>query len=223
MSENLNDMAKTAGARSNVYGLLSMIYMVEPSSSFIDELRDGELSQALTGLGLSLGDDFRETPVNKLVEDLAVEYAKLFIGPGPHLSPHESVHIDTGSPADNELWGAQTVKVKCFIEAAGLSYDEKFSGMPDHISAELDLMKLLAEKEAQAWSAGNKDEAMGCLEVQKKFFDEHLSKWAPQFCGKVAKKATLPYYREMAEVTKKFLEFEQENLNECLKADSLPQ
>jgi len=213
VGDNLNNMAETAAARSNVYGLLSMIYRVEPDSSFIGELKDSKLSQAFAGLGLSLGDDFHETPVNKLVEDLAVEYARLFIGPGPHLSPHESIHIDTGNPADNELWGTQTVKVKCFIEAAGLSYDENFSGMPDHISAELDLMKLLAEKEAEAWSAGNKDEAIGCLEVQKKFFDEHLSKWAPQFCGKVIKTATLPYYREMAEVTRKFLEFEQENLD----------
>jgi len=92
-----------------------------------------------------------------LAEDLAVEFTRLFIGPGPHISPHESVNTETHDVKEAALWSAQTVKVKKFIEAAGLEYDDSFSGMPDHVTAELEFMQRLAAKEAEAWATPNEE------------------------------------------------------------------
>ena len=50
------------------------------------------------------------------------------------------------------------------------------------------------------------------LKNEKKFVDEHLSRWIPDFCEKVIKEAKLPFYREMAKLTKTFIEFEAEEI-----------
>jgi len=205
------DMAEMAAARSNVYGFLGNVYRAEPNASFLSALKEPGFTGILEDLGASLGEDFINSPNAKLLEDLAVEYTRLFIGPGPRISPYESLHVDTGNPK-NELYSLQTVKVKKFIEGAGLVYDENFTGLPDHISAEFEFMQKITEKEAEAWTNGDDELAADILKIEKRFHDEHLTQWIPGFCGKVIDFAELSFYREMAAVTKEFLEYENKNL-----------
>ena len=56
----MTEMAETATARANVYGLLTAVFRAEPSSSFLARLKDPEILGVLEGLGVSLGDDFRD-------------------------------------------------------------------------------------------------------------------------------------------------------------------
>ena len=119
------DKAETAVARSNVYGLLASVFRAEPTVALIRELQSPGFLAAFSVLGLSLGDEFHDTAPDQLAEDLALEYTRLFIGPGPRISPHESLHVELGNISENALWGPQTVEVKRFIEATGLSYDDK--------------------------------------------------------------------------------------------------
>ena len=206
------DIAETATARSHVYGLLAGVFRAEPSAALVEHMRSGGFSEALSGLGLTLGDSFHAASSDQLVEDLALEYTRLFIGPGPQLSPHESLHVDSGSPSDTTLWGPQTVEVKRFIEATGLRYEEGFTGLPDHISAELELMQKLAERESRASTEGEEEDAEWCQDVQKRFLEDHLARWVPGFCDKVEDQASSSFYREMASLTKAFLQFEQTTL-----------
>jgi TorA maturation chaperone TorD len=205
-------MAETAAARSHVYGLLAAVFRAEPSAALLARLRAPEFANVLESLDLSLGDDFQDTPYEKLVEDLAVEYTRLFIGPAPHISPHESMNMEFENPMEATLWGPQTVKVKKFIAAAGLEYDESFPGMPDHVSAELEFMQRLATKEAEVWAEPNEGYAMNILKIEKRFLDEHLSQWISRFCDKVMKRSEHPFYQAFAEVTKGFIEYEDKNL-----------
>ncbi len=104
------------------------------------------------------------------------------------------------------------MRVKRFIEATGLTLSDTFTGLPDHISAEFELMQRLAQEESRAWREGTEDEARWCLKVQRKFFEEHLLKWVPVFCDKVVGAAEMAFFREMATMTKAFLSFERANL-----------
>lgn len=206
------EMAEMAAARSNVYGFLAGVYRAEPNAPFLSLLKDPEFTGFLEDLGASLGEDFINSPDAKLLEDLAVEYTRLFIGPGPRISPYESLHVDTGNPKDNELYSLRTVKVKKFIEGAGLAYDENFTGLPDHISAEFEFMQRITEKEAEAWTGGDDELAADILKIEKRFHDQHLTQWIPGFCDKVIDFAEHSFYREMAAVTKGFLDYENMNL-----------
>jgi TorA maturation chaperone TorD len=213
MTTARKDMAETATARSNVYGLLAAVFRAEPSAALLAHLRTQEFTDVLESLGLSMGDGFHDTPCEELAQDLAVEFTRLFIGPGPHISPHESTNIEFGNAMEGTLWGPQTVEVKKFIEAAGLEYDDSFTGMPDHVSAELEFMQRLATKEAEAWAEPNEEFATNIRKIEGRFLDEHLSRWASRFCDKVMESSKLPFYRGFAEVTKGYLEYEGEILH----------
>ena len=204
-----NGMADDARARGKVCGLLATIFRAEPSEDFIKELKTPGFSDVLSDMGVSLGDEFYKNSSPLLTESLAVEYTRLFIGPGSHISPHESVFVNVDG-SEGGLWGEKTVEVKKFIETAGFEYQPDFTGLPDHVGAELEFMQKLAETEARLWSDGEAERADWCLRVQKKFIDEHLSKWVPDFCDEVIKNAELPFYRELAKVTRSFIEFERD-------------
>lgn len=219
MATSGTDLAQMANARANVYGLLAEIYREEPSVSLLTKLREPEFSTVLQNLGLSPQDMFEETSPGRLAEDLALEFTRLFLGPGPHLSPNESMHVEARFGESNAYWSKQTVEVKKFMEAAGITLAEDFCGMPDHISAEFEFMQMLLEKEAQAWNTDDEDLAANVQQVQKMFYDEHLSRWVDNFCDKVIGEAKTVFYAEMAAMTKAFMAFEGEiftiELPEC--------
>ncbi len=210
-NEKTENRAEVAKQRSNIYGLFARIFREEITPSLLRQIKDPQFQGILSNLGLQLEDDFFDLPEEKLLEDLAVEYARLFLGPGKHISPHESVHLK-GEEGDGALWGEATVEVKKFIESSGLEYKPDYRGMPDHISVELEFMKEVTNREARACEEKDNDGARHCLEIERKFIEEHLVRWVPLFCDKVIKDADLAFYGEIAKLTKSFIAFEKEEL-----------
>jgi TorA maturation chaperone TorD len=210
--EKRKNMTDTAKQRSTVYGLLAATFRREPTADFIRQIKDPDFQGALSGAGIELGEDFFNKPEDKLVEDMAVEYTRLFLGPGKHISPHESVHHERDDGDWGRLWGKSTVEVKKFIKTAGLEYKSEYHGLPDHISVELEFMQELTKRETQAWKEKDREGAIYCLKIEKKFIEEHLAPWIPVFCEKVIALAELSFYREMAKLTKWFIELETKEI-----------
>jgi TorA maturation chaperone TorD len=161
---------------------------------------------------------FSQKDHDQLLEDLAVEYARLFLGPDKHISPHESIHHKRDDGDWGMHWGGSTVEVKKFIETAGLEYKQEYTGMPDHVSVELEFMKEAAGREAQALEEKDWEGALYCQKMEKKFICEHLVKWIPPFCDKVISQAEISFYGDLAEVTKKFIELESEEIDVSISA-----
>ena len=207
------NMKELAGHRSNIYGLLAAIYRREMTSDLLQQIKDPQFLGVLTNLGIELNNGFFKQPEKGLLEDLAVEYAHLFLGPGKHISPHESVHHKKEGAQSGQLWGELTAQVKKIIESSGLEYKSEYKGLPDHISVELEFMQQVTLREEQAWAEQDKDTALSCLKNEKKFIEEHLACWVPIFCEKVINEAELLFYREMAALTKNFIEFEKEEID----------
>jgi len=214
-NERLENMAKVARQRSNIYGLLAVIYREEATAALLRQIKDHQLQGALSNLGVHLKGEFLNVPEEKLIEDLAVEYARLFLGPGKHISPHESVHLRE-EEGGGLLCGKATVRVKEFIESSGFEYKSDYSGMPDHISVELEFMQDLAKREARAWEDKDNVGALYWLKTEWKFIEEHLLRWVPLFCDKVMKDAELSFYREITRLTKSFIEFDSTPLFACM-------
>lgn len=212
MNAKLKGKTETANERSNIYGLLAIIFFKEPTGTILRQIRNPKFLEVLSDLEIRLEDDFLSRPEEKLIEDLSIEYTRLFLGPGKHISPHESVHHERDDSDWGRLWGKATVEVKKFIEASGLEYKSEYSGLPDHISVELEFMHEVIKREAQAWKDKDRDGALYCLKIEKKFIEEHLIKWIPFFCDKIITEGELSFYREMAKLTKKFIEFEREEI-----------
>jgi TorA maturation chaperone TorD len=167
----------------------------------------------LSDLEVKLGDEFFSVSDKDLIEDLAVEYTRLFLGPGKHISPHESVQYERDDGDWGSLWGASTVEVKKFVESLGLKYKESDTSIPDHISVELELMQKIIEKEKQAWSMKKRKDALHYLKIEKMFMEDHLIKWVRQFSAKIINEAEMSFYREMARITAKFMDIEAEEIS----------
>ncbi len=211
MGTDWKKLADSAKSRSEFYGLLTTVFREEPTEALIRELRGPRLSGAFSNIDVDLGESFYNDPESSLSEDLAVEFARLFIGPGPHISAHESIFTETDGDSGT-LWGAKTVEVKKFIETTGLDYGTEFPGLPDHVSVELEFMQKLTEWEADQWTQEDRKNAEYGLSVQRMFLEGHLLCWIPQLCDVIIERSAMPFYRAMAELTKNYMEFERKNI-----------
>lgn len=211
MGTNWNEMADGSQLRSEIYGLLSTVFREEPNGALIRELRTPRLSSILDNVKVDLGARFYNDPESVIKEELAIEFAHLFLGPETHISAHESIFCEADN-GQGGLWGKKTVAVKAFIEATGLDYDAGFKGIPDHVSVELEFMHKLTEWEAKKWRDEDLDSAEYCLDVQRMFLEQHLLCWVPQFCDLVISRAEMPFYRAMSELAWDYMEFEQNQM-----------
>ena len=201
-----DEFAKSAMERSRLYGLLATIFRREPSAEFLCHMNSPELIVAFAGAGIDLGDDFRAGKIMDLADDLAIEYTRLFLGPGKHISPHESVQLKRGSGI---LWGPETSAVRQAYRAAGFDMGEAETNIPDHLSVELDFLALLAREEAQAWAGQDHDRTVKFLQLQHSFISDHLGKWAARFCAKVKEEAEFSFYPAFADLLRGYLSGEK--------------
>lgn len=197
-----NGMAGKAEKRSSLYGFLAAVFRHEPSPEFLRDICSAPLCDALADGGVTLGADVLDSDAGDLAEELAVEYARLFIGPGRHIPPYEAAQREA------TLWGKSTGEVVAFIGVNGFTCAEDYSGIPDHISIELEFMREITLREAVAWKAGDSDEARRCIRIEKEFIRDHLMRWIPSFCEKVIAGASSTFYRELATLTRGFIESE---------------
>ncbi|NIN12116.1 MAG: hypothetical protein GTN78_24620, partial [Gemmatimonadales bacterium] len=161
-----------------------------------------------------------EPPAESL-DELVGDYTALFLGPGPHLSPHESVQKPGGNGL---LWGAETVEVKAFMEGAGLALSADTHLIPDHIAVEFQFLARLAEAEAASWEDGDVVQARHRLEWQRRFMAEHVAAWVPQFAGRVRAAARTTFWRTVADDTAVFVEEMAAGLPQLLcEAEGLPE
>lgn len=194
-------MIDDSQARSNLYKLLSHLFLKEPDERFLKEFKD--MQQPLSSFGFDID---VITGHGRLAEDLAVEYATLFIGPIEHLAPYESAYREA------TLYGNPAVDVLDFYEKSGFSLSPEFKDLPDHLGVELELMHHLTLREADSRKKDDIDEVRKCMELQKEFLEEHLIKWVPGYCKKVEKYARHPFYSFLARLTQAFVEMEHKAL-----------
>ncbi len=209
----MNPMEKTtekidAEQRSVIYSLLSEVYMNEVSRDLLEQIKASGLLEIISDEGSKELDHLFQGDMDELTQELACEYSRLFIGPGKHISPHESIHHKLDGGDWGKLWGASTVAVQNFIKSAGMTYLDNFKGIPDHIAVEFEFMKQLTFQEKEARDNNDKEQAMYFASIQKKFLKEHIGCWVPDFCDKALETVEHAFYKNIVVLTKAFIEFE---------------
>lgn len=214
------DLSALATARSRVYGFLGAVYNRMPDEHFAASLSSPELAAFLSSLGgeEDVPEDMREglrliqafiqaskgVPVEELKTSLAVERTKLLRGIKPGYGPpppYEGVY----APTAQEALGQAMMNVKNIYAESGVVLPEEIHDQPDFIGFELDFMRHLTEKEADAWAAENNEEVMRITEKERAFLDEHILRWIPRFCDLMLQEAQLDFYRGVARLTKGFV------------------
>ena len=138
-------------------------------------------------------------------EDLLLDYTRLFLGPNHIIAkPYGSVWLEQDEP----LMGESTVAVLSLYQEGGFDIDEGFRELPDHIAAELEFLYLLIFRENEAHQLGKPQDLEIKAALRKRFLAEHLGRWVTRFTTAVREGAETLYYRELAELTDKFINIE---------------
>ncbi len=174
--------------RSGVYHLLAAAYLKEVTTEFLAILKSEAAADALQELGIDLGRALPDTPQDILLNDLAEEYAALFIVPGG-IPPYESVRLH-GMLNQKPSW-----EVEEFYRRCGLVVKEESRMLPDHIGMELEFMGYLAGKEGDARRNGDEKEAAKWFGLQREFFQSHISRGHSLFCGILRDWPFIPFTR----------------------------
>lgn len=130
--------------------------------------------------------------------ELANAYFCLFQGTGrPEVQPYESVHIE------GRLMGAVIDRLQMRYADAGVRVQRATEQFPDHISVELAFMAYLAIQEEEQGSRSVIWRAR-----QRRFLNEHLNRWAGNFCGSIQEKRIHPFFTQASQAIKQLLDEE---------------
>jgi TorA maturation chaperone TorD len=197
----------TAGAREDLCRFLSACYC-EPSADFSEEhLFDSMLAAAaaidpdLAECARKLGAEF----VAQDMETLLVDYTALFIGPAqPRAMPYASFWLTD----DQSMRHEATMAVLDFYEQGGFDVSEEIHELPDHVAVELEFLYALIFAQNQAQLGGNAADLAAVNALHRRFVVEHLNGWLGDFAAAVRAGAGTAFYRELAELTGKFVRLE---------------
>jgi TorA maturation chaperone TorD len=135
-------------------------------------------------------------------EELSVEYAKLFVGPYElKAPPYGSVYLDDG----RRVMGDSTIEVIRMYQEVGLTMDESFKELPDHIAVELEFIYFLTYGKVNALEKSELDRARSFQEARNVFFNNYLRKWVPVFCDKIITNTDNAFYIALADCLSTFL------------------
>ena len=96
-----------------------------------------------------------------------------------------------------------------FYRAFGLEVSQEAGERHDHICLEMEFMCVLAAKEAYALEHQLDPEELAlCRNAQKRFLREHLARWTPAFCRRLARMTKDSPLEVLANFTRGFIEAE---------------
>jgi TorA maturation chaperone TorD len=211
---NIAELTKYEKARSSAYNRLSECYHM-PGIGLHNTLT--ELERQLKTLG---SEAFRYITMMRSewigrgneIDDLCVDFAKLFVGPYALLAPpYGSVYLDS----ERRVMGSSTMDVHTRYVNAGLEIATHFKEPPDHIAVELEFMHFLIFKEIDATSRNDIDRAIEYVDQQEAFLENHLAAWVPVFARHVVENATTDFYKHLARATDLFIKHEYDHIPGC--------
>ena len=190
-----------AEQRGNAYKFLAECYHL-PDDELLELLKDPPAN-------VDLSVDVLADAVPADLEELRVDYARLFVGPFEVLAPpYGSVYLED----EDRVMTQSTEDVMEEYLREGLDVDMKEPA--DHVAAELEFLYVLVARELEAVSDGDFERAATALRKQKRFLDYHLGAWIEEFTDAVETNAKTEFYRDLAQQTRTFVTEETESVSE---------
>lgn len=195
------------GAREDLCRFLAACYC-EPGTDFGEERLFESMLAAAAALDPGLAASVRKLGEEFVAQDmqtLLVDYTALFIGPGqPRAVPYASFWLTD----DQSMRHEATMAVLDFYAQGGFDVSEELHELPDHVAVELEFLYLLIFARNQAQLGGNAGDLAAAHALHRRFVAEHLNGWLDDFATAVKAGAGTAFYRELAELTGKFVRME---------------
>ncbi|MBI5663794.1 MAG: molecular chaperone TorD family protein [Nitrospirae bacterium] len=194
----INQSITLETARGDCYRLLAACFYQPQKSIFIDEGLLKNLASSLQQVcpeAAVFSSEMEKNVLNYSDEELAVEYARLFVGPYEMIAPpYGSMYLD----GERTVMGDSTVEVIRMYQEEGLARDSEFKDLPDHIAVELEFMYYLTFKGMKAREQADDKASSGFIVKQNIFLNRFLRSWAPQFCDRIKEGTDNGFYKSLA-------------------------
>ncbi|ONI38851.1 hypothetical protein AN639_03000 [Candidatus Epulonipiscium fishelsonii] len=218
------DLKELMNNRRNIYQLLTRLFQKEIDTELYNALKtikfptsqDKNILKEYHSAMVRFNDYF-EYDMGESIDDLAVDYAKTFLGAGiaqgASAFPYESVYTSPKRMLMQDAW----VQVISVYEQNGLERNEDAKDLlEDHIAVELNFMSYLCE------CTNKYTEPLSGLEKQKNFLNTHLLNWVPQFCLDIKQYADTEFYRMVGQLTSTFLQLDSMMLDQLIMSLDTP-
>jgi TorA maturation chaperone TorD len=218
MSEK-SDMMNVLRGRGVFYFFLSSIYEKPADTDFINFLKDfapylTNFAEEIGGSELienakilqNIANNADNTP--NLYNELNCEYTSLFLLGSSSVHTMESVYLSPEKLMKQDPW-EEVLKV---YDRNGFEMPESFKESEDHIAREMFFMYFMSESSALAIE-NEENNLEYLLTEQKKFMEEHILRWIPEFCERVLEKAPAGTMLNAAtHILKGYIEYDREFL-----------
>ena len=186
MNAAVDELASLAGT----YRLLARLWIREVDDQLLAILLVPPLCDVFTAAGGTL-------PVNvapSTLEELAVDYCQLFLGPANHLPPFQSVW------QHGQFQSESAKSMQHYVSVAGY---ETGSLMVDHLGVQLDVMGRFLDFGLE--SVQHSDDV---FDLASTYFAEHLT-WVAPLLEAAINRAETDFYRSTIHMTRDFLSSEK--------------
>jgi TorA maturation chaperone TorD len=208
----MTEVEHVTTSREDIYRLLAACYY-SPNASLFEEDCCASLAILLEGKSAEAVQHARaaaDALKGVSAEALAVEHARLFVGPFQLVAPpYGSIYLDE----TKTVMGDSTARVAAFYHKCGLHLTDDFHELPDHIAVELEFMSFLAFKQREAETSGNADDVAQAKSLQREFLRTFLLPWLPLFTMAVIDDGEAPFYQAIARCSAAFITADYEALS----------
>jgi len=179
--------------------VLATLHDSEPASALLQQLKsldfpysltfvpDTEpVAEAISKLHQTLS-EMSELPGQDIIDELAADYASIYLNHKISASPEESVWLDEDSLKCQD----SMFQVRTCYESEGLEIPDWRLRPDDHLVYQLQFIAHLL----------NKDEKTETLEQVATFMDEHLLRWLGNFGERVLARCETSYFAGIAAIT----------------------
>lgn len=199
LSTTKNTLSDSASL-ANVYFLLARLWSHEIDAPTLQQLVADQVAEAYieTGGWLPTASEINES----LIDSLAIDFCRCFLGPKGHLPPHQSVVVSSRFQGDC----CDSIKEYAkLIDPPSLFTEQQ--RMVDHAAFLLTMMgKLHLDLQASIDLAD--DEAFRAIEdTRTEFFQQHVF-WLIEYCVAATKRTQSDFFGGLFTVTEAFLRSE---------------
>ncbi len=99
----------------------------------------------------------------------------------------------------------------------GFSVSPSDNQMPDHASVQLEFLSALCGREADAWERESSEEAHRYLRRQISFLEGHVSRWFPEFAGRLNRRFENNFYALAANSARLFMAYDMDLIGSLIE------
>lgn len=211
------EFSRILTSRETYLRLLSRLYASEVDTKLFKELVQSSFPEDCDDVAMAKGyrliSSYLHSATLDPITDLAVDYARVFLGAGIQESkaayPYESVYT---SPKRLMMQDARD-QVLAAYRTHGLDKSDSVDVPEDHIALQCDFLAHLSHQTIGAFDLQDWARVSSSLIEQQNFLTAHLLNWVPQFCEDIQKYAQTDFYKGLAKITAGFLHLENEILD----------